>query len=187
MRWRLRNGCAATLDAAVGREAIRREPIRNGRGRPKFSYWLTDRNTSNRLEFRRLGDRLMGEVRQNGDANTDGDAAADRQGLGGRLRDQNPGRYPVERMQSLAICWPNGESRIAGEYDQRRLLTPTPALPKLAEQDQGICSVERMMSPSCSAGRGAGGMRVQGGGSVGSKRADSSVYLAVRRVSSREL
>lgn len=120
-----------------------------GRGRPTHRYRLTDvgrRSAGNNYE--ELAVALWEEVRAVRDPNL-------RQGLlrriatrlAGQFRDQVTGESAQERLQSLAALL--NKKQIPCEVELDGSLPVIHALacpfPELAEQDRGVCSVEKMV------------------------------------------
>ena len=128
---------------------VQRSAVREGRGRPRHQYELTALGRRNGgSNFADLAIALWQEIRQIADP-------AVRQGLLQRLSkwlaatygDEVRGRTLAERMASLAELF--SSRRIAFAVDQRQQLPVLKALncpyPDLAEQDRGVCAMERMM------------------------------------------
>jgi predicted ArsR family transcriptional regulator len=130
-------------------EVIRREPVRNGRGRPKHRYWLTDKGIHRTgSNFADLAIALWGEVCQKGDADLQREtlsriARALAAGYAAQIR----GDTPAERMQSLADLLAQRRIPFSVESTSQGTVLTAHACPypRLAEQDQGICTIERMM------------------------------------------
>jgi DeoR family transcriptional regulator, suf operon transcriptional repressor len=137
------------LTRLQSREMIQREAIRNGRGRPKHRYWLTEKGVRQTgSNFNDLAVALWGEIRGNGDADLRREMLRRiARALAAGYRDQIQGTTTAERMQSLAELL--GQRRIPVSVENSSagsvLTAHACPYPKLAEQDQGICSVERMM------------------------------------------
>ena len=138
------------LTRLLAGEVIQREPIRNGRGRPKHRYWLTDKGMRRTgSNFADLAMALVGrgppEGRRRAAAR---DAAADRPGVGGRLRRPDSRAIPPPNGCSRwPSCWPSGGFPFRWRAPSQGTVLTAHACPypKLAEQDQDICTVERMM------------------------------------------
>jgi DeoR family transcriptional regulator, suf operon transcriptional repressor len=133
----------------LGQDAIQREATRHGRGRPKHRYWLTERGL--RLtgsNFTDLAVTLWQEIRASSDPELRRETLRRiARALAAGYVNQIRGNTPEERMHSLAELL--AERRIPVSVEQvgeDAILTQHACpYPKLAEQDQGICSVERMM------------------------------------------
>jgi DeoR family transcriptional regulator, suf operon transcriptional repressor len=137
------------LTRMMGQEIIQREAIRNGRGRPKHRYWLTDKGV--RLtgsNFTDLAVALWKEVRSLEDPALRREmlrriAKAMARGYANQIE----GKTPAERLHSVADLLT--QRRIPVTIDESG---PQPALtthacpyPNLAEKDQSVCTMERMM------------------------------------------
>ena len=129
------------LTRLQSKEMIQREAIRNGRGRPKHRYWLTEKGV--RLtgsNFTDLAMALWPEIRRIGDVELRRETLRRiARALAAGYADQIQGTTPAERMQSLAELL--AQRRIPVSVEAKR---PGPVLtehacpyPKLAEQDQG--------------------------------------------------
>jgi predicted ArsR family transcriptional regulator len=128
---------------------IQREPIRAGRGRPLHKYWLTDKGLrQSGTNFNDLAVALWREVR----AIPDGElrrsmlrrvARALAAGYAGQVH----GETPAERMRSLGELLSQRRIPASVEETPKSMTLTAHACPypNLAEQDQGICTVERMM------------------------------------------
>jgi predicted ArsR family transcriptional regulator len=142
------------LSRMMGQGLIEREATRAGRGRPSHRYSLTEkgrRQSGN--NFADLAMALWGEVRAIADTEI-------RRGLLQRLAKRMAGMYagritgnsPTERMHSVAEMFAERhvpfvvEETPAGAPEQLPVLTALACpYPDLAEQDRGICALERMM------------------------------------------
>ncbi|MEN6448980.1 MAG: hypothetical protein ABFC96_00680 [Thermoguttaceae bacterium] len=137
------------LTRLLASEAIQREPIRNGRGRPKHRYWLTDKGMRRTgSNFDDLAVALWSEVRQNPDPETRRDVLRRiARALAAGYASQIKGETPRERMQSLADLL--AQRRIPASVTETAagptLTTHACPYPTLSEQDEDICNVERMM------------------------------------------
>jgi DeoR family transcriptional regulator, suf operon transcriptional repressor len=133
----------------LAQSAIQREATRHGRGRPKHRYWLTEKGV--RLtgsNFTDLAVTLWQEIRQSSDPELRRETLrriARALALG--YAEQIEGETPAERMHSLAELLAQRRIPVSVENSSRGTVLTEHACPypKLAEQDQGICSVERMM------------------------------------------
>ncbi len=133
----------------LAQNSIQRETIHHGRGRPKHRYWLTEKGL--RLtgsNFTDLALALWQEIREKGDPELRRETLRRiARGLAIGYADQIHGNTPAERMQGLADLLAQRQIPVSvEESDQGSVLTQHACpYPKLAEQDQGICSMERMM------------------------------------------
>ena len=128
---------------------IQRESIRAGRGRPLHKYWLTDKGLRQTgTNFNDLAVALWREVR----AIPDGELRRSMlrriaKALAAGYADQIQGDTPAERMRSLGELL--AQRRIPASIEETpKAMTLTAhacPYPSLAEQDQGICTMERMM------------------------------------------
>ena len=129
--------------------SIQREATRHGRGRPRHRYWLTEKGL--RLtgsNFTDLAVTLWQEIRESNDPELRRETLRRlARALAAGYADQIQGNTPAERMQSLADLL--AQRRIPAsveEAGQGAILTEHACpYPKLAEQDQDICNMERMM------------------------------------------
>ncbi len=128
---------------------IGRELARAGRGRPSHRYGLTDKGRRQTgANFVDLALALWNEIRAIEDAEV-------RRGLLQRVAkrmadaygDQITGSTTAERMQSVSRLF--AERNVPFDVDDSGALPVLTALacpyPELAEQDRGICALERMM------------------------------------------
>jgi predicted ArsR family transcriptional regulator len=133
----------------MARKAIQREATRHGRGRPKHRYSLTDsglRLTGS--NFTDLAVTLWHETCQTGDYERQRDFRRRiARALAAGYADQIHGDTPAERMQSLADLLAQRRIPVSvEESEQGPVLTQHACpYPKLAEQDQSVCQMERMM------------------------------------------
>ncbi len=133
----------------LAQSAIQREAARHGRGRPKHRYWLTEKGL--RLtgsNFTDLAVTLWQEIRQKGDPELRREtlrriARALASGYAGQIQ----GETPAERMESLAELLAQRRIPVSVEQSGRGAVLTEHACPypKLAEQDQGVCSMEQML------------------------------------------
>jgi predicted ArsR family transcriptional regulator len=137
------------LNRLRGQGFIDRVPVRAGRGRPSHNYAITKagrRQTG--ANFADLAIALWEEIRDVKDDEV-------RRGLmqrvarrmAGMYADQIRGRTVEERMQSLAELFSECQIPFAVEADGDLPILTAQACPypDLAEQDRGICSMERLM------------------------------------------
>ena len=137
------------LNRLMGQGLIQREIARASRGRPSHRYSLTDKGRRQTgSNFDDLAMALWKEVRSIADPEV-------RRGLLSRISRQLAGMYAgqvhgsttVERMQSVQGLF--AERNVPFEVEQNGSLPVLTALacpyPQLAEQDRGICALERML------------------------------------------
>jgi DeoR family transcriptional regulator, suf operon transcriptional repressor len=133
----------------LARKAIEREATRHGRGRPKHRYWLTDNGL--RLtgsNFTDLAVTLWREACETGDYERQREFRRRiARALAAGYANQIQGDTPAERMQSLADLLAQRRIPVSvEETHQGSVLTQHACpYPKLAEQDQNVCDMERMM------------------------------------------
>jgi predicted ArsR family transcriptional regulator len=137
------------LTRLMGKEMIQREAVRRGRGRPRHSYSLTEKGMRQTgSNFDDLAMTLWGEMREKGDAELRRETLRRiARALAAGYASQIQGDTPEERMKSLARLLEQRRIPVSVEKTNQGSVLTTHACPypKLAEQDQGICSVERMM------------------------------------------
>ena len=137
------------LNRLMGQGLVDREATRSGRGRPSHRYVLTDRGRRQAgSNFVDLALVLWKEIRAVKDPEV-------RRGLYQRIARNMAGMYggqftgttTAERMQSVAAVF--AERKVPLVVEQSGKLPVLTALacpyPQLAEQDRGICAMERMM------------------------------------------
>ncbi len=133
----------------MAQNSIQRETIHHGRGRPKHRYWLTEKGL--RLtgsNFTDLALALWQEIREKGDPELRRETLRRiARGLASGYAGQIHGNTPAERMQGLATLLAQRQIPVTIENSEQGTVLTQHACPypKLAEQDQGICSMERMM------------------------------------------
>jgi DeoR family transcriptional regulator, suf operon transcriptional repressor len=133
----------------MARKAIQRDATRHGSGRPKHRYSLTDagiRLTGS--NFTDLALTLWQETCHMGDPRLQREflrRIARALALG--YADQIRGDTPAERMQSLADLLAQRRIPVSVEESSRGTVLTQHACPypNLAEQDRGVCDMERMM------------------------------------------
>ena len=137
------------LTRLMSREIIQREALRNGRGRPKHRYWLTDKGMRmTGSNFTDLSMVLWKEVRSLEDLDLRRDMLRRiAQALANGYSNQIQGDTPAERLHSVAEIL--AQRRIPSTVDDS---TANPSLTAhacpyqaLAEQDHSVCTMERMM------------------------------------------
>ena len=134
----------------LGQNRIQREATRHGRGRPKHRYWLTEKGFGlTGSNFTDLAVTLWQEIRQRSDPELRREtlrriARALAAGYADQIQGETPGRTDAIRWPS---CWRSGEFRFpSSSCRQGSVLTEHACpYPKLAEQDQDVCNMERMM------------------------------------------
>jgi DeoR family transcriptional regulator, suf operon transcriptional repressor len=134
----------------LAQNSIQREAIRHGRGRPRHRYWLTEKGLSlTGSNFTDLAMTLWQEMRQSSDDQTRRETLRRiARALATGYADQIQGQTPEERMRSLAELL--NQRRIPASVENRGEQGPVLTehacpYPKLAEQDQDVCCMERMM------------------------------------------
>jgi DeoR family transcriptional regulator, suf operon transcriptional repressor len=131
------------------KEMIQREAVRNGRGRPKHRYWLTEKGVRETgSNFNDLAMALWAEIRRNGDVDLRRETLRRiARALAAGYRDQIQGATPTERMQSLADLLTARRIPVSVEDSGQGAALTAHACPypNLAERDQDVCDVERMM------------------------------------------
>ena len=133
----------------LSQNAIQREAPRHGRGRPRHRYWLTEKGL--RLtgsNFTDLAVTLWQEIRQSNDPELRRETLrriARALALG--YADQIRGETPSERMESLAKLLAQRQipASVENKGENAVLTEHACPYPNLAEHDQGICDMERMM------------------------------------------
>jgi predicted ArsR family transcriptional regulator len=138
------------LTRLMNQALIEREAIRAGRGRPKHRYSLTDigvRQTTG-SNFTDLALALWGEMKSAGDENIGRDLLRRiSRALAAGYSSQIQGATPAERLQSLADLL--NQKRIpvsVGKSGDHSTLTAHACpYPSLAEKDNSICEMEKMM------------------------------------------
>jgi DeoR family transcriptional regulator, suf operon transcriptional repressor len=137
------------LTRLMTQNAIQREAIRHGRGRPKHRYWLTEKGMSlTGSNFTDLAMTLWREIGKSNDPELRRQTMRRiAQALATGYSDQISGNTPEERMRSLAILLQQRRIPASVEVtDQGPVLTEHACpYPNLAEQDREICNMERMM------------------------------------------
>ncbi len=137
------------LTRLMSREIIQREALRNGRGRPKHRYWLTDKGMRmTGSNFTDLAMVLWKEVRSLEDPEIRRDMLRRiAQALASGYANQIQGNTPAERLHSVAEIL--AQRRIPTTVDDT---SPNPSITAhacpyqaLAEQDHSVCTMERML------------------------------------------
>ena len=137
------------LTRLMSQSMIEREAIRAGRGRPKHRYSLTDKGLrQSGSNFTDLAVTLWREIRTSGDENLSRDVLRRiSRALAAGYAAQIQGESPAERLQSLSDLL--NRRRIpttVGSTDNGSTLTTHACpYPNLAEEDQNICTMEKMM------------------------------------------
>lgn len=137
------------LTRLMGQDIIQREAMRKGRGRPQHRYALTDKGL--RLtgsNFPDLAMTLWKEIRSLDNPELRREMLRKiAHAMASRYADQMEGTTPAERLQSLAELL--AQRRISVTVDNSNshptLSTHSCPYPNLAEEDQSVCSMERMM------------------------------------------
>jgi len=138
------------LTRLMGQSMIEREAIRAGRGRPKHRYSLTDKGLRQTgSNFTDLALALWREIRAAGDENLGRDVLRRiSRALASGYAAQIQGSTPAERLQSLAELLNQRRLpvTIGSTTDNQSTLTAHACpYPNLAEEDQSICQMEKMM------------------------------------------
>jgi predicted ArsR family transcriptional regulator len=137
------------LTRLMSREIIQREALRNGRGRPKHRYWLTDKGMRmTGSNFTDLSMVLWKEVRTLEDPDLRRDMLRRiAQALANGYANQIQGDTPAERLHSVAEIL--AQRRIPSTVDDTSANPSITAhacpYQALAEQDHSVCTMERMM------------------------------------------
>ena len=137
------------LTRLMSREIIQREALRNGRGRPKHRYWLTDKGMRmTGSNFTDLSMVLWKEVRSLEDPDIRRDMLRRiAQALANGYANQIQGDTPAERLHSVAEIL--AQRRIPSTVDDTSANPSITAhacpYQALAEQDHSVCTMERMM------------------------------------------
>jgi DeoR family transcriptional regulator, suf operon transcriptional repressor len=133
----------------LSQDAIQREATRHGRGRPRHRYWLTEKGV--RLtgsNFTDLAVTLWQEIRQSADRELQRETLRRiARALARGYADQIRGSTPAERMKSLAELLSQRRIPVSVESSGEGTVLTEHACPypKLAEKDQDICKMEKMM------------------------------------------
>lgn len=137
------------LTRLMGQSMIEREAIRAGRGRPKHRYSLTDKGLRQTgSNFTDLALTLWREIRTAGDEDLGRDVLRRiSRALASGYAAQIQGTTPAERLKSLGELL--NQRRIpvtvGSTDDHPNLTTHACPYPNLAEEDQSICMMEKMM------------------------------------------
>jgi DeoR family transcriptional regulator, suf operon transcriptional repressor len=133
----------------LSQNSIQREATRHGRGRPRHRYWLTDKGLSlTGSNFTDLALTLWQEIRQSSDPDLRRETLRRiARALASGYANQIQGSTAAERMESLAELL--AERRIPVSVENSGSTSTLTAhacpYPNLAEQDQDVCNMERMM------------------------------------------
>jgi DeoR family transcriptional regulator, suf operon transcriptional repressor len=136
------------LTRLSGQMMIQREVIRNGRGRPRHRYFLSDkgirRSGSN---FSDLALVLWREVSATCDAEQRRDMLKRiAQTLATGYSTQVQGENKAERIRSLSELLKQRQiPTTVDESDKPALTAHACPYPKLAEEDRGVCTMEKML------------------------------------------
>jgi DeoR family transcriptional regulator, suf operon transcriptional repressor len=137
------------LTRLMSQSLIDREAVRAGRGRPKHRYALTDEGVRvTGSNFNDLALALWKEF----DAITDENLRREMlrriaKTLARGYVDKIEGDSPAERMQSLAALLSQRRIPVSvnGSPEQPMLTAHACPYPSLAEQDRGVCTMEKML------------------------------------------
>jgi predicted ArsR family transcriptional regulator len=128
---------------------IEREAIRAGRGRPKHRYSLTDKGMRQTgSNFTDLALALWREIRTVGDDDLGKDLLRRiSRALASGYAAQIQGETPADRLRSLGELLNQRRIPVSvGTADNQSTLTAHACpYPNLAEEDQSICMMEKMM------------------------------------------
>jgi DeoR family transcriptional regulator, suf operon transcriptional repressor len=133
----------------LSQESIQREAVRRGRGRPRHRYWLTDKGV--RLtgsNFPDLAMALWTEIQKIDDPELRREALRRiARALATSYAGQVQGATVEERMRSVADLLAKRRIPASVETSDQGPVLTTHACPypKLADQNQEICDVDRMM------------------------------------------
>jgi DeoR family transcriptional regulator, suf operon transcriptional repressor len=137
------------LTRLMSREIIQREAQRNGRGRPKHRYWLTDKGMRmTGSNFTDLAMALWKEVRSLESVELRREMLRRlAQALANGYANQIEGRTPEERLRSVAeiLVQRRIPATVVENSSGPTLTTHACPYPVLSDQDQSICTMERMM------------------------------------------
>ena len=137
------------LSRLMAEGMIRREVAKAPRGRPSHRYSLTEQGVRETgSNFTDLALALWQEVRQIKDPEVrTGLLRRIAQGMAGIYRRQIHGETTAERMQEISqVMSQRSVPFVVETRDQLPVLTATACpYPELAEQDRGICAVEKML------------------------------------------
>jgi DeoR family suf operon transcriptional repressor len=137
------------LTRLMSREVIQRDASRNGRGRPKHRYWLTDKGMRmTGSNFTDLAMALWKEVRSLENPEIRREVLRRiAQALAKGYANQISGQTPVERLHSVAeiLAQRRIPTTVNGTATNPTLIEHACPYPDLAEQDQSICTMERML------------------------------------------
>jgi predicted ArsR family transcriptional regulator len=128
---------------------IQRTTVRNGRGRPRHDYWLTERGVRQTgSNFTDLAIALWTEVKASGDAEFAREILRRlvRAMVAGYAK-QIQGETPLERLRSLQeLLAQRAIPATVNSNSQHAVLTEHACpYPNLAEQDRDICALERAL------------------------------------------
>ena len=137
------------LGRLMGKQFVDRTLVRSGRGRPSHHYRLSEQGRRQTgANFADLAIALWQEIRSIKDAEL-------RRGLlkrlansmAGMYRDRIQGDSPQERLESIGQLFAERDVPFSvHEADQLPVLTAEACpYPQLAEQDRGVCAMEKML------------------------------------------
>ncbi|MEN6457458.1 MAG: MarR family transcriptional regulator [Thermoguttaceae bacterium] len=137
------------LTRLLAAEAIQREPIRKGRGRPKHRYWLTEKGIRRTgSNFDDLAIALWSELNHRSDPTVRRETLQRiARALAAGYATQIHGNTPKDRMESLVQLLSQRRIPVSVEQAERgpALVEHACPYPRLSEQDDAICAVEQMM------------------------------------------
>jgi DeoR family transcriptional regulator, suf operon transcriptional repressor len=128
---------------------IQRETIRAGRGRPRHQYWLTEKGLRiTGSNFADLALALWREVRSIADPDLRRDMLRRiAKALAAGYSTQIQGETPAERMRSLSELFAQRRIPVSVEesLDRPAITAHACPYPTLADQDNGVCTMEKML------------------------------------------
>jgi predicted ArsR family transcriptional regulator len=137
------------LTRLMNQALIEREAIRAGRGRPKHRYSLTDKGVRQTgSNFTDLALALWGEIKTAGDEQMGRDLLRRiSRALAAGYASQINGTTPNERLQSLAdlLSQRRIPVSVGTSGNHATLTTHACPYPSLAEKDESVCQMEKMM------------------------------------------
>lgn len=137
------------LTRLMNQNSIQRETIRKGRGRPKHRYYLTEKGMGlTGSNFTDLAFTLWQEIREKSDPEVRRETLRRiARALATGYASQIEGNTPEERMRSLAELLKQRRIPVSvANHPEGPVLTEHACpYPKLAEQDEEVCNMERMM------------------------------------------
>jgi DeoR family transcriptional regulator, suf operon transcriptional repressor len=137
------------LTRLLSKSMIERAAIRNGRGRPKHRYSLTDRGVQmTGSNFNDLAVALWREFSDIGNVDLRREMLKRiARTLAHGYAQQIQGETPAQRMESLAALLSQRRIPVSvvASIGQTRLTAHACPYPKLAEEDRNVCTMERLL------------------------------------------